>query len=517
MRGGRRGHHREHRGRQKQSVSNTLFAVSVLSVFSVVKTLPPAPRTVAETSDYKATSRYADVVTFCDALAARSPRVKVSTFGTSAEGRKLPLLVLADPPVSSPADTPKDRLVVLAFANIHAGEVDGKEALLALARDITAEKGHPLLKDLILLIVPILNADGNEKISPKNRAGDNGPTDGAGTRENSQGLDLNRDFVKLETPEVRALVKLVTDWNPAMVVDCHTTNGSRHRYKLTYDGPRYPSDDPLAEWTNAVLFPDVTKRVKTATGYDIAPYGNFSRDRTRWESYPATPRYGVQYFAVRGCVGVLSESYSYATFKERVTASYAFVKANLEVAAAKKDDLAKLVWPQPAKRVMTKAAIDAFPNKLTILGYDGPGKDETPKDFTLDYVARVLPKDAVAVPGAYLVDPLHPAAVETLRHHGITVEVLGKDAEVDVEAFDVLKVTAATRPFQKHTAVTVEVKSKAARRTVKAGTVRVSTAQPLGRLAAYLLEPTSEDGLTTWNFFDKGLTVGKEFPVMRAK
>ena len=369
----------------------------------------------------------------------------------------------------------------------------------------------------MVLVVPILNADGNEKISPKNRAGDNGPSDGAGTRENAQGLDLNRDFVKLETPEVRALVKLLNDWNPAMVIDCHTTNGSRHRYKLTYDGPRYPSDDPLAEWSNNVLFPDVTKRVKAAAGHDIAPYGNFSRDRTKWESYPATPRYGVQYFAVRGCVGVLSESYSYATFKDRVTASYAFVKANLEVAASKKADLARLVSPQPAMRVMTKGAIDAFPSKLTILGYEGPGKDEKPKDYTLDYVARVLPKEVVAVPSVYLVDPQFTGAVETLRHHGIKVEVLDKDAEMDVEAFDVLKVTTAARPFQKHTAVTVEVKAKPSRRTVKAGTVAVKTAQPLGRLAAYLLEPTSEDGLTTWNFFDKGLAEGKEFPVLRAK
>ena len=92
----------------------------------------------------------------------------------------------------------------------------------------------------MILLVPILNADGNEKIDPKNRPGENGPADGVGTRANAQGLDLNRDFVKLESPEVRALVKLFNAWDPALVVDCHTTNGSKHRYTLTYDGPRYP-------------------------------------------------------------------------------------------------------------------------------------------------------------------------------------------------------------------------------------------------------------------------------------
>jgi hypothetical protein len=286
---------------------------------------------------------------------------------------------------------------------------------------------------------------------------------------------------------------------------------------LTYDGPRYPSDDPLAEWGNKVLFPDVTKRVKAASGYDIAPYGNYSRDRTRWESYPATPRFGVQYFALRGCVGVLSESYSYATFNDRVKASYAFVKANLEVATEKKADIAKLVAPQPPKRVMTKATIDAFPQKLTVLGFEGTGKDEKPKDYALDYIARVTAKEVVTVPGAYLIAPEFTSAVETLKLHGIKIEVLEKDTAMDVETFEVVKVEKAPRLFQKHIAMAVEVKAKSNRRTIKAGTVVVKTGQPLGRLAAYLSEPTSEDGLTTWNFFDKGLTVGSEFPVQRLK
>src|SRR5207244_4509600 len=160
-------------------------------------------------TEYKATSRHADVIAFCDALAKRSSLVRLQTLGTSQEGRQLPLLVIADPPVMSPEEAAKSgKLIVLAFANIHAGEVDGKEALLALARDLTAEKGHPLLKDLVILFVPILNADGNERIDPKNRTAQAGPADGVGIRANAQGLDLNRDFIKLESPEVRALVKL---------------------------------------------------------------------------------------------------------------------------------------------------------------------------------------------------------------------------------------------------------------------------------------------------------------------
>ena len=335
-------------------------------------------QTVAEKSEYKATSRYADVVEFCEAIAKRGPIAKLEYFGTSHEGRKLPLLVISDPPVATAQEAKEaGKLVVMAFANIHAGEVDGKEALLALARDLTDKKGHPLLKDLVILLVPILNADGNEKIDPKNRPGDNGPSDGAGTRANAQGLDLNRDFVKLESPEVRALVKLVNVWDPAMIVDCHTTNGSKHRYTLTYDGPRYPSfDSALAQWANEPLFPDVTKKLKdgdrvrhlplTATSIAIGRSGR---------SYPASPRYGVQYFALRGKVGVLSESYSYASFKDRVRASHAFVTACFEVAAEKRKELEKAVAVSESKRVTVRTLTESYPTKIGVLGFEEIEKD----------------------------------------------------------------------------------------------------------------------------------------------
>jgi dipeptidyl-peptidase-4 len=485
----------------------------------------PAPaedlKTVAEKTNYKATSRYADVVAFCDELAKRSPLVKGAAFGTSQEGRKLPLLVIADPPAATPEEAAKSgKLVVLAFANIHAGEVDGKEALLALARDLTAEKGHPLLKDLVILLVPILNADGNEKLGPNTRPGQNGPAE-AGVRVNAQGFDLNRDFVKLESPEVRALVKLLNAWDPAVVVDCHTTNGSRHRFTLTYDGPRYPSSDALGGLPSRMLA-DVTTRVKKETGYDIGPYGNFSQDRTRWETYPGTPRFGVQYVALRGRLGFLSESYSYAPFKDRVKASYAFVKGCFESAAGNKEAVRKLLAPAPAPaRVVVRTKTVAFPDKLTVLGFEEELKGgrrvatDKPKDYKLDHIARVEPDRVVTAPFAYLVPAEHSAAVETLRRHGVRVEELREEIEPEVEVYQVTAVEQAARPFQQHRAMTVEVKRRTERRAVSAGALVVRTAQPLGGLAAYLLEPEAEDGLTTWNFFDKGLAPGKDFPVLR--
>jgi murein tripeptide amidase MpaA len=175
-----------------------------------VKEAPPL-LTVAEKSDFKAASRYAEVVEFCRELARRSPLVRLGELGTSHEGRKLPLLILADPPVATAREAARTgKLVVFAMGNIHAGEVDGKEGLLMLARDLALAKERPLLKDLVLVFAPIFNADGNEKVAKTNRPTQAGPEGGVGTRANAQGLDLNRDFVKLESPEVRALVRLLT-------------------------------------------------------------------------------------------------------------------------------------------------------------------------------------------------------------------------------------------------------------------------------------------------------------------
>jgi dipeptidyl aminopeptidase/acylaminoacyl peptidase len=480
-------------------------------------------QTVAEKTDYKATSKSADVVAFCEVVAKRGPTAKLDTFGTTHEGRKLPFLVIADPPVANSEEARKSgRLVVMVFANIHAGEVDGKEALLAFARDLTDKQGHPLLKDLVILLVPNLNADGNDKIDPKNRR-DDGPADGAGTRANAQGLDLNRDFVKLESPEVRALVKLVNAWDPAVVIDCHTTNGSRHRYTLTYDGPRYPSTDTdLANW-GGTLFPAVTKKVKAATGFDIAPYGNFSKDRTKWESYPPGPRYGIQYLALRGRVGILSESYSYAPFKDRIKATHAFVTACLEVAADRKKELAKLVEKADPKRVPLRTKVESFPESLNVLGFEEVEKNgkrvvtDKHKTYVLDFVARVTPTEFAEPPYAYVIPASYTNAVETLQRHGVKVEELREDIELASEAFAVTGADASEAGFPKRYRVTsVDGKWKAGTtRRIPAGTAVVKTAQPLGALATYLLEPRAEDGLTTWNFFSDALLPGKDHPVLR--
>lgn len=481
------------------------------------------PRTVAERTDYKETSRYADVVTFCEQLAKESPLVRLGELGVSHEGRKLPLVILADPPIGTPeAARATGKLVLFMMANIHAGEVDGKEALLMLARDLALAKERPLLKDAILVFAPIFNADGNEKFG-KHRVEQAGP-DLVGTRANAQELDLNRDFIKLESPEVRALVRFLTVWDPAVTIDCHTTNGSYHRYGITYEGGRCPAGDGrVVEYVRDLLLPDVTRRLEQATGVKSYFYGNFSADRALWETVPPLPRYGTHYVGLRNRLSVLSESYTYAPFKERVQASYGFVRSILDHAVVNKEAVTKLLTaartPQ-SDRVVLRQKNVPLGRPVNILGFVEEMKGgkrvatDKPRAYEVQYVGGVEATLSVKRPFAYLVPASFEKVIENLQRHGIDVDELREDIVLDVEAYRVEKMEK--RPtFQKHAPVTLDVTARKESRRIDAGTRLVRTAQRLGHLAAYLLEPQAADGLTTWNFFDVALREGNDFPVLR--
>jgi dipeptidyl aminopeptidase/acylaminoacyl peptidase len=491
--------------------------------------------TVAEKSSYRATAHHADVVRFCEELAKSSPRVRLGELGVTVEGRKLPLLILADPPVATPEEAVRSgKLVVYAQGNIHAGEVDGKEALLMLARELVTSKEAPLLKKLIIVFAPIFNADGNERMSRTNRPGQVGPEEGMGIRHNAQDLDLNRDFVKLQTPEVRALVRFIRKWNPAFVIDCHTTNGSHHRYTLTYEGPRCPAGDAkVISFVGDSVFPDVGKRFEKQSGFHSFFYGNFSPDRKRWESVPATPRYGSLYVGLRNRIGILSESYSYAPYKDRILASRDFVRSLLEYTADNQDKVQTVLSqardravtagrdPRPDDQVALRCRPGPLPGTVKLLGFVEEVKDgrhvatREPKDYELQYWGDCKPTLSVARPYAYLLPAGLTSVVENLQLHGVEVEELREDLELDLEAYLVNKIERAAAPFQGHATETVEATARPVTRRMPAGSILVRTAQPLGDLIVYLLEPQSEDGLTTWNFFDELLAEGKEFPVLR--
>lgn len=490
-------------------------------------------RTVAEKSDFQATARHAEVVALCEALARSSPLVRLAEIGQSGEGRSLPLMIVSDPPVASAAQAKASgKLVVFLFGNIHAGEVDGKEALPILVRDLVAGAGDPILRRLVLLVAPIYNADGNERVARDNRPGQVGPEEGMGIRENAVGLDLNRDYMKLDAPETRALIRLLNDWDPALVIDTHTTNGSHHRYLLTYDGPKNPAgDQALIRFSREKLFPEVGGAVEKATGARSYFYGNFESDHTRWTSFPAVPRFGTTYFGLRNRLSILTEAYSYAPFKARVVVTRDFCLAALRFVDAHRDEVRALVDDARARTVAAGLACDdlvairskarALPDKVVIPGFvertEGGRQVATaePKDYPCDVEIDFAPTVEVRRPFAYLVPPKSARAIEILKAHGIKVETLDEAAELTVEVTEIGKFTRSRRTYEGHEPIDVTgILTNPKGRTIPAGTVVVRTAQPLGSLAVYLLEAFSDDGLVTWNAFDDAL-LGGEYPVLR--
>ncbi len=509
--------------------------------------------TVAEASNYTRTARYADVVTLLDSLAAKYPLARRAEMGKTVEGRSIPMLIISNPPVSSPLEgtlhdgltdqRKSPRLVVLAIGNIHAGEVDGKEALPILAREILANPDAPenrrLLENLIIIFAPIYNSDGNERFAKGIRGGQNGPEE-TGIRENAQGFDLNRDFVKLEAPETRALVKTINEWDPAILIDCHITNGSYHRYIVTYAGAKLPTGDPrIVDFTRGTMFPAISADFAARTPYRSYWYGNFNGEwgdqsvlHSRWETFPAEARYGTNYFGLRNRLSVLVETYTYAPFKDRVRATVEFVRHTLNFAASHTEAIHKLLadadadatspprGPAP-QQLPIRARESPWPEKVTIAGYVEETRDGhrvlTPqtKDYQVELWDKFEPALSVARPEGYIIPPRYTAAVENLRLHGVMTQRLESPPQVDAEIYRVDSTVPASRQFQGHALEKLEVTARGEKFKPAPGSFLVRTGGPLAALTVYLLEPQSEDGLSTWNFFDEGVQAGKDFPVVR--
>ena len=517
------------------SISLVLTSL-VLAAAEAAPGIPAELLTVAEKSGYKATARHADVVAICRELARRYPEnAHHGELGHTGEGRSIPLLVIADPPVRSAEEARKSgKLIAFVIGNIHAGEVCGKEALPMLAREILGKPGHPLLKDLVLVLTPIYNADGNEKVAKNNRSDQPGPVEGYGRRENAQGLDLNRDFIKLDAPETRAFVRFLNEWDPHVFIDAHTTNGSYHRFPMTYGGPKNPAGDPrIIDFARKTFFPELTKSLVSKAGIPSFYYGNFGAGKTEWTTYPAQARYGTTYVGLRNRLSILSEAYKYDPYKTRVLATLDFIRQCLETSAshrkeilaildsARKDAIEAGRDPKPDDRVALRSKAELHAEPATILGYTDDAERahkftrEAFKEYPVKLRDHFVATESVSRPFAYMLPPRFAEAVETLRRHGIEFQTLNDETELEVEAYRVETVDRAQQKYEGHHPVNLTVKVRTERKKLPAGMIVVPTAQPLGSLVVYLLEPRSEDGLATWNYFDDGLKAGADFPNLR--
>lgn len=507
------------------------------------------PLTRAESSDYKATSRYGDVMEFIQKLQQRSLRLRVETMAVSTEGRDIPLLVIGDPVPSVPQDLVyDDRIVVYIQANIHAGEVEGKEAALMLARDLTLGENPSYLDKIIVLISPNFNPDGNEKISPDNRRNQDGPEQGVGVRYNGLNLDLNRDGMKLESPEVRGLVQnVMLRWDPAVLLDSHTHNGSYHEEVVTWVWSLNPNGDTsLIRYMSDQVRPAINKILMDKYDTLCIPHGDFMdfRDPEKgWRPLGPEPRYLSNYFGIRNRLGILNENYPYADFKSRVTGAYHLFHALLDYCYENKEEIQKLI--READERTTRSGItpdeeelfgveyDVRPikDKITVHGYvmeeyetesgrRRVRRTEKTQTYTMPFFAEFFASRSVKLPFGYLLALPVPEVESKLRQHGITVEKLTMPVTLKVEAFKVTELKGQERPYQGHRLNSVEGEYVEEEKEFPAGTLFIPMAQPLSKLAAYLLEAESDDGFLVWNFFDRYLVPQwgrgqQEYPVYK--
>ena len=494
------------------------------------------PLTHAERTSFAETSRYADVVQFIDSLRSLGGDMHVGSIGKTTEGRDIPFVVASRPRVDTPEEAKRlGRPIVYVQANIHAGEVEGKEALQALLRDLLFDNHVNVLDSVVLIAIPIYNADGNERFAPqeRNRTEQNGPAL-VGTRANAQGFDLNRDYIKAEAPETVASLAMFKAWDPDVFVDLHTTDGSYHGYALTYAPSLNPAAMFTAPYTHDTLLVALRQRMADLDGFYVFDYGNFPREQgapTAWETYDARPRFGTNYYGLRGRISVLSEAYSHDPFLRRIAVTYDFVAELLSFVAANADDIVDLSreaatrttgWgndPATARQIPIRSTIESK--------YSGPVRveDVVRTGDTVRYEAglplgvrrtggvrtiempvydRFAPSLSVAFPFAYAFPrDVGDSLVKRLVMHGVLVDQLDRPLETPVTTFTIDSTSVAAQPFQKHRERRLFGTWGASNpRTLPEGTYLVRTGQPLGILAIYLLEPLSDDGFVDWNVLD---------------
>ncbi|MEO7995935.1 MAG: M14 family zinc carboxypeptidase [Gemmatimonadaceae bacterium] len=571
----------------------TMIVASVLPLRAPLsaQAAKPAPTgqkylTRPELTDYTETSRYDDVIAYMKQMAAVNPQIHLTTYGYTHEGRALPLAVIGAPGATAAQVKATGKTRVYIQANIHAGEVEGKEAVLWLLRSIAKGERNEWFKTTVLLINPIYNADGNERINVTNRGSQAGPVSGMGTRENALGFDLNRDGTKMETPEARSMARLLTEYDPQVAMDLHTTDGSSNSgFTMTYETSLNPNNSKAEmSYLRDELLPQMTKAVKTKYDADWWYYGGVSgngADRGwRSDAELAKPRYTSTYYGVRNILGLLTEAYSYASFKMRITDTYHFLEESLGiisksgprirdmVAAANKESIIgqqlsvrqQLVKaPQPVNVAFQPTASVRNPyvadRPYRLMAEDHVGRTfemlpfygtTEPTETSVAPRVWVIPNSATPAPaappagapaggggrggrgggggggfgggGGTPTQRMIASVIDRLEAHGIKYTTTAADMPFNGEQYKIATNVLADQTYQgTHKARTLTGAWEATQQTLPAGSIIIQMDQPLARLAFILFDPRSDDGFMWWNIMDAVLgTSPPYYPVWRS-
>ncbi|GAA0257117.1 M14 family metallopeptidase [Rhodanobacter caeni] len=501
-----------------------LLALATLAAHATDWTTP------AEAAQFRTTPSYADTLAYLQRLQKAAPGViHLETFGTTPEGRPMTVVIASgdgtfDPAAARTAHKP----VVLVQAGIHPGEIEGKDAGLMLLRDIAVTGKYPhLLDDLVLVYIPVFSVDGHENTSPYHRINQNGPAS-MGFRGQSQYLNLNRDYVKADAPEMRAWLKLWQAWLPDFLIDVHTTDGADYQYDLTwYTEDPHKLDPAVSAWQHDAIaraMPAYEKRGHLASSYLEFKDG---RDPLKGlENFGSGPRFSTGYAALQNRPALLVETHMLKPYANRVRATYDIVELMLEqigahpaalLAATAKADADTIARAHDAKAsVALTFKLDPQPTRFTLKGYAFTRShsdisnsawirydSSQPKTYTIDNWNRLLPDLSIAPPAAYVVPAQWTAIIERLDAHGIGYLRTTQPLTIHAEGYQLDEPRWADKPFE-GLLMLRDFRLRALPRQVHlpAGSAIVPMDQRAANVAINLLEPQAPDSLLRWGYLD---------------
>ena len=505
------------------------FVFLLLLVSALAASAQEIPRewlTPAEIAGFESTPSYEETLAFLERLERRMPEMRIELYGTSPQGRRMPVVIVSKERAFTPAEAAKTGKPVVMIQNgIHAGEIDGKDASLILLRDLALGRRRELLDAMTLLVLPIYNVDGHERVSPYNRPNQDGPRQGMGFRTTAAGLDLNRDHLKLASEEACALMSLVSAWRPHLHVDDHVTDGVDHDWVLTWSWAEAPQAPLSVDGWLREHMPRVLAATEKA-GHRVGPYVDLKDGNDPgkgFSSWVGTPRYATGYYPLRNRPSILIEMHSYKPYAQRVAANRDFLVALLEEIARDPASLTRAVAEAEAATVALGRP-DAKPSLVAVSWEESEASDPIRfpvyahelktsvatgesllhyrrgevREIVVPWYHRAKVSKTLPRPRGYLVMPGWPQIELRLRGHGLRVERLAEPAEIEVETIRVSSPEYARTAYQGLTRVQAQVERRTERRKIPAGALWVPADQPDFAVAVQLFEPEAPDSLLSW-------------------
>jgi len=496
--------------------------------------------TYYEKRGYNETPRYQETIDYSKMLANESSKVNYTSIGISPQGRDIPLLIVDKNGYTSPEKIRKaGRVIVLAEASIHSGEPDGKDAGLMFIRDIALFDKYPgILDNVSFLFIPIFNVDGHEDFGAHYRINQNGPEE-VGARFTAQRYNLNRDFIKADAPEMRAFLDLYSKWMPELFIDFHVTNGADFQYVSTYGLDQCGFLTPnMLSWSQNVFEKQLLERM-AADNYPIFPYFTMRNIPDFGvgilpDNFP--PQYSNGYAGANNRIGLLVENHIYKSYKERVDASYLYMKHSMDILGENAKNLAEEI-----KKADEFAASAAFRKDSVALMFEHDMKSSVPTDYlawkdttvvsdlsganwtyydynspiTLSYplFTSYRPSAVVKVPEAYIIPAEQLKTIELLGAHSLIYYRLTEDKEIEVESYLFKNTEWARNTNEGHITLRTDYDTKVEKIKYHKGDVVVPTSQPRVKVALHLLEPKSPTSLVFWGYYINFMRAPNEFYV----